>query len=138
MTARAKRLIFSVHTVNNFAARAYVCGNARHAGRHGFKRCKSETLSVSAGRRDIDIEGSHGRCSGLLAEQRAAAEQRQQAQWQQQVDMTSSLLQGSIRSSEKALATSQNKLQQIAASYSEEDAALAAMLEQAKAAASRK
>lgn len=74
----------------------------------------------------------------LLTEQRAAAEQRQQAQWQQQVDMTSSLLQGSIRNSEKALATSQNKLQQIAATYSEEDAALAAMLEQAKAAASRK
>lgn len=69
---------------------------------------------------------------------RAATEQRQQAQWQQQVSLTSSLLQGSIQNSESALANSQTKLGHIANAYSQEDDALADIIAQAKAAAKSK
>lgn len=69
---------------------------------------------------------------------RAAAEQRRQVQWQQQVDLTSSLLQGSVQNSESALAASHAKLGQIVTTYDKEDDALASILAKAAAAAKNK
>lgn len=68
----------------------------------------------------------------------AAAERRRQEQWQQQVNATTSLLQGSIQNSESALAASKAKLDETVSSYDKEDAALAEMIAKAKAAAQAK
>lgn len=52
--------------------------------------------------------------------------------------MTSSLFQGAIQGSEKALAASRKKLGQTTNTYNEESDVLNAILEQAKTAAGRK
>lgn len=64
----------------------------------------------------------------------AAAERLRQAQWQQQVNLTTSLLQGSIQSSERTLANSRAELNEIVAMNSKEDEVLARVLAKAKAA----
>lgn len=68
----------------------------------------------------------------------AAAERRRQEQWQQQVNATTSLLQGSIQSSESALAASKAKLNETVSAYDKEEAALADLIAKAKAASQNK
>lgn len=68
----------------------------------------------------------------------AAAERRRQEQWQQQVNLTSSLLQGSIQNSENALAASRAQLNETVTTYDTEDKALADIIAKAKAAAQNK
>jgi hypothetical protein len=73
-----------------------------------------------------------------LAAERAAKERRRQEQWQQQVNLTSSLLQGSIQNSENALAASRAQLNETVSTYDTEDKALADIIAKAKATAQNK
>lgn len=70
-----------------------------------------------------------------LARERAEQERRRQEQWRQQVNATTSLVQGSADRTARDLANAQQDLRGIQSSYSSEDQALADMIARAKAAA---